>query len=303
MITCSSAVSSPSLNEAWTRFSSMKTESSGPSVLDSCSRYCVIRPRLTMITSSWPGCRWKSWPPPGSSVTSITTSCCAPVLGYVRQPTSPQSNCSCSMSVCLMNFPMSPLPPGRWFSGGDRLEAAHVLGHRSFGRQPLHAGRAEEADHAGGACQHVSGVIRLCDRPSVAQHDHLGVDRLRAVVHLLNKRHALVQGAGGMRPDRPLGRKPHMRDKHVGAGARHRLGPLDVEYIGGGQQPALVREADHLHLELVAHARLLEVGAKGPVDQADGREVLNTGKTGRVDLPQKAVHQPEGVGPADSRQH
>src|SRR5437588_728456 len=195
MITCRSAVSSPSLNDACTRPASMNTESSGPSSVESRSRYCVIRPRLTMIISSWPGWRWRSWPSPGSSFTSITTICFAPVVGTHRQPITPQSNCSSSTSLFFTNLLISLL---RVRSAPDRLEPAHVLGHGDLRRQALHARRPEESDNSGGPLQHVGGVLGLGDRAAVAQHDHFRVDRLGCVVHLLDGAHAFIERARGV---------------------------------------------------------------------------------------------------------
>src|SRR5436305_12024479 len=129
---------------------------------------CVICPCLTMIISSWPGCRWKSWPPPGSSVTSMTTRCFEPLSGTRRQPILPQSKSSCRTSACLTKLliALSSLD-------GDRLETAHVLGHRNLRRQALHRGCAEEADNALRVRQDVGRVVGLCDRPAVAQHENL----------------------------------------------------------------------------------------------------------------------------------
>src|SRR4051794_11374192 len=151
--TCRCAVSLPSLKDACTTPASMYTESPAARVVDSRSRNCVTVPCLTMIISSCPSWRWKSCPSPGSRVTSITTSCLAPVLaGRQRQPIVPQSNCSCSTSgcltkpliclLCLKRGQVRDLTP----IDDDRLEAAHVLGHRDLRRQALHRGGAEEAD-------------------------------------------------------------------------------------------------------------------------------------------------------------
>src|SRR5215207_6426170 len=46
-------------------------------------------------------------------------------------------------------------------SGADRLEPAHVVGERHLGGQPLHAGGAEEADHATGPLEDVLRVVRF----------------------------------------------------------------------------------------------------------------------------------------------
>ena len=62
----------------------------------------------------------------------------------------------------------------------------------------------------------------------------------------------------------------HVRDDDVGACARHVGGLLLVEHVGAGEHVKLVRLADHVHLELVTHARFLEVLAERAVDEADG---------------------------------
>src|SRR4051794_40562577 len=241
MTTCRCAVSDPSLNDAWMTPSSRYTESPGPSVVDSCSMNWVICPCLTMIISSCPGCRWKSWPPPGSSVTSMTTRCFDPLSGTSRHPITPQSNCSCRTSVCLTKLliVVSSLD-------GYRLEAAHVLCHRDLGRQTLHRGRAEEADDSLGVRQDVRRVVGLCDRPAVAQHENLRIDALRGVVHPLHELHRLVERLRGLRADRTAGRQSHVRHEHVGARLRHRRRLVIVEDVGRRQKIAFVREPDHV---------------------------------------------------------
>src|ERR1700694_5410062 len=114
--------------------------------------YCVISPCLMMIISSWPGCRWKSWPSPGSSVTSMITRCFDPLSGVRRQPITPQSKFSWRTSGCLTKVLIAVS-----LLDGNRLEAAHVLGHCSFRRQALHGRRAEEADHAFGVREDIRG--------------------------------------------------------------------------------------------------------------------------------------------------
>src|SRR5438309_4359134 len=150
--------------------------------------YCVISPCLRMIISSWPGWRWKSWPSPGSSVTSMITRCFDPLLGVRRQPITPQSKFSCRTSDCLTKL----LMPASLLDGNG-FEAAHVLGHRGFGRQALHGRRTEEADHAFGVRKDICSVVGLCDRPAVTQHQDLQVDAFGGVVHRLHEPHRLVE--------------------------------------------------------------------------------------------------------------
>src|SRR5437867_4257780 len=157
-----------------------------------------------MIISSWPGWRWKSWPEPGSSVTSMTTICRAPVFpGMQRQPIVPQSNSSWRTSDCFTKVLIVLL------SEGDRLEAAHVLGHRSLGRQPIHRGGSDEADHALGVREHVRGVVRLGDRTAVAEHEDVRLDAPGCVVHRLDEGHALLECLRGRGAGLPARREAH----------------------------------------------------------------------------------------------
>ena len=96
----------------------------------------------------------------GASVFSVATS------GLI----SPQSKLMVGRAAGSISFDGM----GMLLSGvGERLEAAHVLGHRDLGRQALHARGAEEPDDALGALQHVPGVLGLGQRAAVAEHDHV----------------------------------------------------------------------------------------------------------------------------------
>ena len=66
---------------------------------------------------------------------------------------------------------------------------------------------------------------------------------------------------------------------------------VGVEDVGRGQQVERVGRADHVDLEPVAHAGLLEVGAEHAVDQADGREVLHAGEAELGQSPQEGVER------------
>lgn len=52
-----------------------------------------------------------------------------------------------------------------------------------------------------------------------------------------------------------------------------------------------------------AHSRLFQVQAKIPIDQADGREVLDPGKAQGAQLGQKELRDHERIGRADAGQH
>src|SRR3954470_17244157 len=194
----------------------MKTESPGLSVVDSCSRNCVISPCLTMIISSWPGCLWNAWPSPGSRVTSMITSVFAPRSGVSRQPMTPQSKFSWRTSLCFTNELIGLL------SEGNGLEALHVLGHCLLDGEAFHRRGAEEADDTFGALDHERGIVRLGDRAAVAEDEDVVVDAFRRVVHLLDQWHALLERLRRRRADRTAGGETHVRHEHVGARLGHR---------------------------------------------------------------------------------
>ena len=81
--------------------------------------------------------------------------------------------------------------------------------------------------------------------------------------------------------------RPEVADDDVGPGARHRLRLLLVEHVGRGEEVQLVGGADHVDLEPVAHAGLLEVGAEDAVDEAHGGEVLHAGEAQVAQLAQE----------------
>src|SRR4029079_17191845 len=87
------------------------------------------------------------------------------------------------------------------------------------------------------------------------------------------------------------------------AGLRHRDGLVDREDVRRGEHVLLVGEADHLDLEPVAHAGLLEVLPERPVEEADGREVLHAAEPDAAHLVEEDVHQPERIGAADAGEH
>src|SRR4051794_9122813 len=122
------------------------------------------------MTSSWFGWRWNACACPASNAASTVTIDASPSAGPLTIAAGPRSDGSYTRSACVLNAPPPTLSPL-----GDRLEAAHVLGHRDLGRQALHRRGPEEPDHALGALQHVRGVVRLGDRPAVAEHQDLGI--------------------------------------------------------------------------------------------------------------------------------
>ncbi len=65
----------------------------------------------------------------------------------------------------------------------------------------------------------------------------------------------------------------------VGSGTGHGLRLVRIEDVGGGQQVLAVRLGDHAHFEPEAHAGFLEADPHAAVEETDGGEVLDAGKT------------------------
>src|SRR6478735_5799289 len=295
------AVSEKSLYEPWTTSLSMYTESPAPSSTRSSFRYCTIFPRRTMIISSWSGCLWNACDAPGDSVTSITTKVAQPVEGgSQRMPALPQSNCVTATSSCSTNLLIGLLLRS---SDGDRLEAAHVLGHRDLGGQALHRGGAEEAGDPLGALDDVGGVVRLGDRAAVAEDEDVGAHPSRRVVHLLDQGHAVVERLRRLGADRAAGGQAHVRDEDVGARLRHRDRLVDREGVRRGEHVLGACEPDEVDLEAVAHPGLLEVLPERAVEEPHGREVLHARESDPPQLVEEDVHAPERIGAAHAREH
>src|SRR5690606_28188286 len=158
---------------------------------------------------------------------------------------------------------------------GDGHELPGPLRQRDLGRQALHAGGAVEAVAVGTMAKDVAGVLRLCDGPAVAQHDHLGVHPQRGLRPCVDAGHAVVQSERRLRADRSAGGEAHVTDDDVGARLRHLGGFLLPEDVGGRQQIERPGRAYQVDLVTVAHAGFLEVRAEHAVDEAHRRKVLH----------------------------
>src|SRR5581483_12442045 len=75
----------------------------------------------------------------------------------------------------------------------DLLEPAYAAGDGHLGRQPLDAGGAEEPDDPLGVPQDVLGVLRLGDRPAVAEDEDVGANLLAPVSNRLHSPGGLRQ--------------------------------------------------------------------------------------------------------------
>ena len=151
--------------------------------------------------------------------------------------------------------------------------------------------------------QDEGGVLRLGDRPAVDQHDHVAPDPQRRLGPGVDQRRAVRELERGPGADRAAGGEAEVADHDVGAGLRHRRRVVLAEHVGRGQQVLGAGLGDHVDLEAVAHAGLLEVRPEDAVDQADRREVLHAGEAHRLQLVEEDVHEAERVGAVDAGEH
>src|SRR3984893_8172475 len=241
---------------------------------------------------------------------SITAPNCAPVMR------APCKACS-DWGGAAPPLPPAP-PPARSFPRApvrlrphsssrtppaDLLELASGLGQRHLGRQPLHAGGAVEAVALPAMLQDEARVGGPGDRSAVAEHDDVLVHRPGGGRPRVDERHAVPELERGLGADGAARGETEVADHDVGPrlGDVHRV--LLRQHVGGGEQVALVGRADHLDLEAVAHAGLLELGADGPVEEADGREVLHPGEAELDEPSQEVVGDHERIGAVDPCQH
>ena len=94
-----------------------------------------------------------------------------------------------------------------------------------------------------------------------------------------------------------------MRHEDIRPGFGHEGGLFRVKDIGRGEQVQLIGLAHELDLEPVAHAGLLEVLSELAIIEPDGGEVLDSGEAHLLQLWEKDVHDPEGVGSTNPGQH
>ena len=137
----------------------------------------------------------------------------------------------------------------------------------------------------------------------MAQAQDPGIDALGGVRQRLHLDGSLLQRQGGLRSDGSGRGQPHVGHQDVSPGAGHIPRLLLVEHVGRGEQVQLVGHADHVDLRAVAHPSLLQVRPEHPVDQADGREVLDAGEADLLDLAQEIAHHTEWVCAVDPCQH
>src|SRR5262245_1158041 len=90
-----------------------------------------------------------------------------------------------------------------------------------------------------------------------------------------------------------------MADDDVGPRPGHVARVLLREHVGRGEQVELSCALDHLDLEGVAHAGLLQLGPDHAVEQADRGEVLHAGEAQLAEPCQERIEQQERVGAVD----
>src|ERR1700687_4939543 len=188
-------------------------------------------------------------------------------------------------------------------SPADLLELAGRLGQRHLGRQPLHAGGAVEAVALPAMLQDEARVGGPGDRSAVAEHDDVLVHRAGGGRPRGGEPRAVRELERGLGADGAAGGEPEVADHDVGPRLGHVHRVLLREHVGGGEQVALVGRADHLDLEAVAHPGLLQLGADGPVEEADGGEVLHPGEAERDQPLQEVGRDHERIGAVDPREH
>ncbi len=78
---------------------------------------------------------------------------------------------------------------------------------------------------------------------------------------------------------RPFDRQAHVDDQGIGPRVGHPAGLLGVEDIRGSSAgPSAWASATHSTSRMITHPRLFQVLPEMAVDQADGREVLDSGE-------------------------
>src|SRR5882724_3234092 len=219
----------------------------------------------------------------------ITAPTCAPVmtsllLGRGEQPSVPHARC-------------------RRSSAPDALEFPCRLHQRRLGGQPFHAGGAVETVTPPAAPEDVARVGGAGDGPAVAEHDDVGIHPAGRLRPRVDASHAVLQGERGFRADGAARGEPEVTDHDVRARLGHVRRALLRKDIGGGEEVEDMGGADHLDLEAVAHARLLELGADGAVEKAHGGEVLHPREPQRGQPRQEILGDHEWIGAVDAGEH
>src|SRR3982074_2799007 len=135
------------------------------------------------------------------------------------------------------------------------------------------------------------------------QNDPVLVEGAPAPAPSFAQRRAIVQAPSCPRADCAARGEAEMADDDVGARLRHRLGIFGAKDIRYRQHVLGMGQGDHLDLERIGHAGLLEIGTKQAVDEPDGREILHARKAQTLQFIEKGIEQAERVGPVDAGKH
>jgi hypothetical protein len=120
---------------------------------------------------------------------------------------------------------------------------------------------------------------------------------------LFTARAAVAERQRGPGADGAARGQPEVAHDDVGAGPGHGRRVLLGEDVRGGEQVERAGGADHLDLEPVAHARLLELGANGAVEEPHRGEVLDAREAEVGEPTEEVVGDHEGVGAVDAGEH
>ena len=96
-----------------------------------------------------------------------------------------------------------------------RFEFLNLFGDGPLRRKSLHARGSKEARDAARPAQYIDDIVRLGQRPAVADHQDLRVDRHRDVADGLDERHSLIEREGRPGADGSLGGQPRVGDDDV----------------------------------------------------------------------------------------
>src|SRR3989442_783290 len=107
--------------------------------------------------------------------------------------------------------PYRGLPTGS-FLERKRFEFLNLFGDGPLRRKSLHARSSKEARDAARPAQYIDDIVRLGQRPAVADHQDLRVDRHRGVADGLDERHSLIERQGRPGADGSLGGQPRVCD-------------------------------------------------------------------------------------------
>lgn len=189
---------------------------------------------------------------------------------------------------------------GAWL---EPLEAFCNVRNCLFNWQTLHGACAEEAMHTFGPAQHIGSIFWRRNRSTVAEDQNVWADCDGSVANLLNEPDTLVESLARGGTNGATGCEAHVCDENVGAGGGHLLRLLDVEHVRRREEIHLVGGAHHVHLEIIRHARLLQVGTELAVNQADSRKVLHAGEAEVAQLAEEVVGVEERIRAANAGNH